>query len=101
MYNIPYLICFCYHFIYSFRIDKFQNKLTDKTAELYSLALSQAISMPCVLMDLMRGLGDLGGLTGAHLIGGDGSLEQPHVTFRASLSNGLGSQYEANDIVYS
>lgn len=75
--------------------------LTDNTAELYSLALSHTISIPAILIDFIKGLGALGGLTGAHLIVGDGKLEQPHVTFRASSSKGFGSQYEAREILYS
>lgn len=60
-------------------------KHTDNEAELYSRARSQAISTPNVLIDLMKGVGDFGGLTGAHFICCDGRELHPHVTLRSSL----------------
>ena len=74
---------------------------TDNEAELYSRARSHAISTPKVLIDLMKGVGDFGGLTGAHLICCDGRELHPHVTLRPSFWNVLGSQYEATEMVYS
>lgn len=69
--------------LYFKRMHKDKKILTDTSADPNSLAFSHAISTPSALMDLMKGLGDLGGLTGAHSTSCEGSAEQPHTTLLA------------------